>query len=150
MTSPNLENLARTGELQAEPPAKLEFDGLVASALSFLGDARKPSLAVVSRFNLAYEAAHALSLAALRWHGYRSNNRYMVFQVLEHTLGFKPADWRILADCHKRRNLAVYEGSLNVDDRLLNDLIEITGRLLDAVEKLGPVAGTNKESYPRQ
>jgi hypothetical protein len=51
-------------------------------------------------------------------------------------------DWRILADCHKRRNLAVYEGSLNVDDRLLNDLIEITGRLLDAVEKLGPVAGT--------
>jgi len=100
MTSPNLENLARTGELQAEPPAKLEFDGLVASALSFLGDARKPSLAIVSRFNLAYEAAHALSLAALRWHGYRSNNRYMVFQVLEHTLGFKSADWRILADCH--------------------------------------------------
>ena len=142
MTSPNLENLARAGELQAEPPAKLEFDGLVASALSLLGDARKPSLAIVSRFNLAYEAAHALSLAALRWHGYRSNNRYLVFQVLEHTLGFKPADWRILADCHKRRNLAVYEGSLNVDDRLLNDLIEITGRLLDAVEKLGPIAGT--------
>lgn len=142
MTSPNLENLARAGELQTEPPAKLEFDGLVASALSFLNDARKPSLAIVSRFNLAYEAAHALSLAALRWHGYRSNNRYLVFQVLEHTLGFKLADWRILADCHKRRNLAVYEGSLNVDDRLLNDLIEITGRLLDAVEKLGPITGT--------
>lgn len=39
-------------------------------------------------------------------------------------------------------NLAVYEGSLNVDDRLLNDLIEITRRLHEAVEKLGPVAGT--------
>lgn len=138
MTSPNLENLVRNGNLQAEAPAQGEFNGLVASALSYLTDARKPSLAIVSRFNLAYEAAHALSLAALRWHGYRSDNRYLVFQVLEHTLGFKPADWRILADCHKRRNNIVYEGSLNVDDRLLNDLIEITGRLLDAVEKLGP------------
>ena len=142
MNSPNLENLARTGELQAEPPAKIEFDGLVAYAVSFLGDARKPSLAIVSRFNLAYEAAHALSLAALRWHGYRCNHRYMVFQVLEHTLGIKPADWRILADCHKRRNFALYEGSLNVDDRLLDELIEITRRLLNAVEKLGAVAGT--------
>ena len=144
MTSPNLENLARTGELQAEPPAKLEFDGLVASALSFLGDARKPSLAIVSRFNLAYEAAHALSLAALRWHGYRSHNRYLVFQVLEWTLGLSSADSRILAECHRRRNLVLYEGLLNVDDRLLNDLINITGRLHDALEKLGPVPGTKR------
>ena len=97
MTSPNLENLVRSGNLQAEAPAQGEFNGLVASALSYLTDARKPSLAIVSRFNLAYEAAHALSLAALRWHGYRSDNRYLVFQVLEHTLGFKPADWRTLA-----------------------------------------------------
>ncbi len=27
-------------------------------------------------------------------HGYRSNNRYMVFQVLEHTLGFESAMMR--------------------------------------------------------
>ncbi len=142
MTSPNLENLARIGKLEAEAPAQGEFNGLVASALSFLDDARKTSLATASRFNLAYDAAHSLALAALRWHGYRSHNRYLVFQVLEWTLEFSAADWRILAECHRRRNLVLYEGLLNVDDRLLNDLVEITGRLLDAVEELGPIAGT--------
>jgi hypothetical protein len=45
-----------------------------------------------SRFDLAYNAAHALCLAALRWHGYRPTNRYIVFQGLPHTLG--------LADAH--------------------------------------------------
>jgi hypothetical protein len=39
------------------------------------------------RFDLAYNAAHALALAALRWNGYRLNNsRYIVFQALPHTL----------------------------------------------------------------
>jgi type I restriction enzyme M protein len=37
------------------------------------------TLALESRFDLAYDAAHALSFAALRWHGYRSGNRYIVW-----------------------------------------------------------------------
>lgn len=40
-----------------------------------------------SQFMLAYGAAHSFSLAALRWHGYRSDSRYLVFQCLQHTLG---------------------------------------------------------------
>ena len=39
---------------------------------------------------LVYNAAHALCLAALRWHGYRSGNRYIVFQLLPHTLKVYP------------------------------------------------------------
>jgi hypothetical protein len=66
--------------LVAEPPDRAEFDGLVKSAIARLDDAANDSLALESRFDLAYNAAHGLCLAALRWHGYRARHRYIVFQ----------------------------------------------------------------------
>lgn len=77
-----------------------------------------------SRFDLAYNAAHALCLAALRHAGYRAANRYIVFQVLPHTLGLGPEVWRVLSHAHDLRNRGEYEGDLHVDERLLSDLIE--------------------------
>lgn len=71
----NLDNLVRTGQLKREPPAQPELDGLISSGLVRLDDAENASLSLDGRFDLAYNAAHALSLAALRWHGYRSDNR---------------------------------------------------------------------------
>ena len=139
MTSQNLENLVRIGKLKAEPPDQREFDGLVASARARLGDARNTTLAVESRFDLAYNAAHALSLAALRWNGYRSQDRYLVFLALEHTVQLATADWKLLSHCHTRRNVIEYEGSRFEDPKLLSELVQVTGRLLDTVEKLGPV-----------
>jgi hypothetical protein len=76
-----------------------------------------------SRFDLAYNAAHALSLAALRWHGYRPSKRYIVFQVLPHTPGLGPEVWRVLSKCHDIRNVGEYEGDLDVDARIVADLI---------------------------
>ena len=76
-----------------------------------------------SRFDLGYNAAHALCLAALRWHGYRSSNRYIVFQLLPHTLGLGPEVWRVLSKCHDLRNLGEYEGDLNIDERIVTDLL---------------------------
>lgn len=70
MTSPELERLVLIGQLKREPGAQEEIDGLVRSARSRLTDARYPALSLESRFDLAYNAAHALSLAALRWRGY--------------------------------------------------------------------------------
>ena len=102
-------------------------------------DARNASLSIESRFDLAYNAAHALSLAALRWQGYRSENRYLVFQTLEHTLNIAPQVWRVLALCHDRRNLAEYEGHLEVDDQLISDLIKATELLFEKVSALGAV-----------
>lgn len=90
MTSQNLENLVKIGKLKKEPVSQKEFDGLVESGRARLADARKSSLAIESRFDLAYNASHALALAALRWHGYRSDNRYLVFQCLEDSLGLTP------------------------------------------------------------
>ncbi|MBI2296018.1 MAG: hypothetical protein HYU76_08335 [Betaproteobacteria bacterium] len=138
-TSQNLANLAKTGKLKAEPGDQKEFDSLMRSARKRLADARKESLAIESRFDLAYNASHALALAALRWHGYRSENRYLLFQCLEHTVGLGPEVWRVLALSHERRNAAEYKGEFNVDDKLFADLMRGADTLLEKVAALGPV-----------
>ncbi len=66
MTSVNLEKLVDTGQLKKEPGDQAEFDGLVYSGRTRLNDARQDTLSLEGRFDLAYNAAHALSLAALR------------------------------------------------------------------------------------
>ena len=138
-TSQHLENLTKTGSLKAEPPSQSEFSGLLRSANARLTDARNVTLAIESRFDLAYNASHALALAALRWHGYRSENRYIVFQCLQHTLEIGPEVWRVLALCHQRRNLAEYEGHLEVNDQLLTELITAADLLQKKAELLAPI-----------
>lgn len=139
MTLENLKNLSRINQLKAEPPDQREFDGMVRSAIVRLVDAKNDSLSRDSRFDLAYNAAHSLALAALRWHGYRSDKRYLVFQCLVHTLGFSPAKAKVFSLCHERRNIAEYEGHLEVDDQLIEELIALTDELLQSVTALGPV-----------
>lgn len=118
------ENLCGPGKpLRAEPANAAEFSGLVRSGLARLADVERGALSLESRFDLAYNAAHALCLAALRHHGYRSGNRYIVFQLLPHTLGLGAEVWRVLAKCHEVRNLGEYEGDLNIDERLVTDLV---------------------------
>jgi hypothetical protein len=130
MSSPQLANLVAIGQLKTEPKDILEFDNLVRSAQVRLADAVKKSLSKESRFDLAYNAAHSLALAALRWQGYRSTNRYLVFQVLPQTAGVGPEVWRVLDKCHQRRNLAEYEGSFDIEDQLLVDLLACANALL--------------------
>jgi hypothetical protein len=123
MTSPELENLVRVGQLKREPAAASEIGGLLRSGEARLVDATNPTLSIESRFDLAYNAAHALALAALRLRGYRSENRFLVFQALPHTLGLPPATWRVLSKCHETRNIAEYEGALDLDEGLVADLL---------------------------
>ena len=139
MTSENLQKLAGIKHLKAEAPNRREFEGLVRSGRTRLLDAKKTTLALESRFDLAYNAAHALSLAALRRQGYRSENRYIVFQCLPHTLGLGPEDWRVLALAHERRNAAEYSGDLQVDKQLLADLLRVTALVLARLDALGPL-----------
>ena len=129
-----LDNLCGPGkQLQAEATDAQEFAGLVRSGMARLNDARNTSLALESRFDLAYNAAHSLSLAALRRLGYRASNRYIVFQVLPHTLGLGPEVWRMLDKCHNMRNRGEYEGLLDVDERLVADLIVATQAVGEAL-----------------
>jgi hypothetical protein len=137
------ENLCGVGKpLRAERADAVEFEGLKRSGLARLADAGKASLALESRFDLAYNAAHAMCLAALRWHGYRSSNRYIVFQLLPHTLGPGPDVWRVHAKCHEVRNKGEYEGQLMLDERLVADL-QVAARAVAAkLSKLNPIANT--------
>jgi len=123
--------------LKAEPYDAREFAGLQRSGHARLKDAQKSALSLESRFDLAYNAAHALCLAALRYKGFRSSNRYMVFQLLPHTLGLGPEVWRVLSKCHDMRNRGEYEGDMNLDSRIVTDLVaacQVVATKVDALD----------------
>jgi hypothetical protein len=115
MTSSELENLVRTGALKREPPAASEVDGLQRSGEARLADADNPN--------------------------YRPQSRYIVFQALAHTLGMPSATWRVLAKAHDVRNHAEYEGSIDVDERLVADLIDAAKKVRDAFRASKPPSG---------
>lgn len=75
MTLDDLESLVRTGKLKREPCLLVEFQALVDSGTARLADATNHELSLEGRFDLVYNASHALALAALRWHGFRTSNR---------------------------------------------------------------------------
>jgi hypothetical protein len=132
-----LENLSGPGQpLRREAADAREFGNLQRSGTRRLTDAENPANSAESRFDLAYNAAHALCLAALRHAGYRAANRYVVFQVLPHTLGLGPEVWRVLARAHDLRNRGEYEGALDVDDQLITDLIAACKKVSSALGKL--------------
>lgn len=138
MSSP-LDNLVRIGQLKTEPAAQAELDRLIRSDSVRLRDAETAALSLESRFDLAYNAAHALALAALRFRGYRSENRYLVFQTLRHTLELPNEMWRVLDKAHKKRNLAEYEGQVDVDTALVESLIRVAREVEARVRALGPL-----------
>jgi hypothetical protein len=136
-----LEKLASTGLLKQEPPVREEIAGLLRTAAVRLEDARKTTISPESRFDLAYNAVHAFALAALRMHGYRPDKRYIVFQVLPHTLGVDAPTWRLLDRCHRERNATEYEGFASIDEKLLEGLIEAALDLLTRVRALAESQG---------
>lgn len=93
-------------------------------------------LSLESRFDLAYNAAHALSLAALRYRGYRSESRYLVFQCLQHTINLPKEQWRVLDQVHRKRNLAEYEGDVDVDEQLVEALMRVTREVAERVKEM--------------
>jgi hypothetical protein len=134
MAIDKLENLVRIRQLKAEPATAEEIAGLLRSGKVRLEDAKNANLSQESRFDLAYNAAHALSLAALRHAGYRSENRYLVFQCTQHTLGLASEHWRVLDQAHRKRNLAEYEGDIDVDDQLLEALIRVADLIANKLQ----------------
>ena len=135
MTDEHLDNLVKVGGLKSEAATTREISGLIRSGTARLADAKKDTLSPESRFDLAYNAAHALSLAALRIAGYRSGNRYLVFQCLRHTLDLPNEQWRVLDQAHRKRNILEYEGVADLDEGLLEAMIRVTeevaARILD-------------------
>jgi len=134
------DNLVRIERLKVEPPTHSEYAGMVASARRCLVDAQNNDLDPDSQFDLAYGAAHRLALAALRREGYRSADRITVFQTLVHTLGLDRAHIQTFLKAHNERNLAEYQGRMDIDAKFLADLLRSTKALEMEVAKLPPPA----------
>lgn len=124
--------------MRQEAPDAKELAGLLQSGLRRLADAENPANSYEGRFDLVYNAAHALCLAALRRSGYRPSNRYIVFQVLPHTLGVGPEVWRVLDRGHTIRNRGEYAGDFYADERLVAD-IQACKVIAAALRKLPPL-----------
>jgi hypothetical protein len=58
VTSPNLERLARSGELKAERFTQREFESMLLRAKTLLADAKAPGLSMEGRFGAVYSASH--------------------------------------------------------------------------------------------
>lgn len=136
MSLSGLNNLAHIGNLKVEPRSESEVLRLLTMARTRLMDAQLQSLSLEGRFTSAYNAAHAAALAALRWHGYRSENRYTVFQCLTHTLNWPAPRWRVLDAAHQKRNLAEYEGFLEVEESTVAELRALAADLIHDLERL--------------
>ncbi len=135
MSLPALDNLVKIGQLKAEPRNDAEVRRMLVMARGFLVDAAAPTVSASTRFICAYSAGHAAALAALRWHGYRSENRYTVFQSLTHTLKWPAERWRVLDAAHQKRNLAEYEGFLEVEESTIVELCALVTELIADVER---------------
>ncbi|MDD2711829.1 MAG: hypothetical protein PHU77_02840 [Simplicispira sp.] len=131
-----LDNLVRIGQLKAESRNDAEVQRMLTMAQTRWADAQLAHLSQEGRFTSAYNAAHAAALAALRWHGYRSENRFTVFQCLAHTVNWPPARWRVLDTAHQKRNLAEYEGYLEVEEATLTELCTLAAYLIADVRVL--------------
>ena len=136
MAAEALANLARIGQLKVQAPNPAEIQRMLKLARTRLADAQLARVSVDGRFASVYGAGHAASLAALRWHGYRSENRFTVFQCLPHTLGWPPHRWRVLDAAHQKRNMAEYEGYLDIEESMVRELIALVGDLILDVERL--------------
>jgi uncharacterized protein (UPF0332 family) len=131
-----LDNLAKIGRLKREPSDPRELAALIQSGEARLKDAANSDLSLESRFDLAYNAAHAFALAALRFRGYRSDKRYLVFEVLVHTANLAPEKCRVLDDAHRKRNAAEYAGVVDISESVVVSTIDVAKEVVDRVRKL--------------
>jgi hypothetical protein len=142
----SLANLARAGQLAAEPTSAGEIGRLLKNADDPLRDSGVKALSAAGRFMLAYNATHALALAALRAQGYRPSasqgHRKIIFQVLESTSGAPRELWVALDRYHDRRNAAEYHGAAPATEAEARDLVDLAAKLqklvLDRLKRSHP------------
>lgn len=136
MTLEALSNLAKIGKIKAEPMNRAEIDRMLVMARKRLADSSYPQVSQEGRFTSVYNAIHVAALTALRWHGYRSENRYIVFQSLGQTVAWPASQWRVLDAAHQKRNLAEYEGFLEIEESAIAELRLLAEKLFADVDRL--------------
>jgi uncharacterized protein (UPF0332 family) len=140
----NLDNLTKGPRpaLHAAAPDWNTLKGLVERAAESLGDARKKSNGLSTRFASAYSAAFWLARVALEAAGYRlagsEGHRTMVFQCLAHTLEWQANSWRRLDELHRLRNRFDYGDIVRVPEDQVATAIADAQNLLEDVQRAFP------------
>lgn len=115
MTSEQLRNLQRLGQLDAVPFSAELLERLLGVAVSRLRDAKRTENSLETRFDCAYMTIRSVADAALLKKGFRTptsrpGHHQTTLQCLVHTLGVDPSTVRVLDALRKQRNLSDYDG----------------------------------------
>lgn len=62
--------------------------------------------------------------------------RVRVFQCLQHMIDLHNKLWRVLDQAHRKRNLAEYEGDMDVDEQLVAALLRVARQVAKRVKEL--------------
>ena len=132
--SAELNNLVNLGKLQPQPPRKSEIDGILQRAAEFLEGAQNASGPLSVRFSLAYSAAHAIALGALRMAGYRPAYRGVAFQCIVHVIPCSDDEAETLITAHEIRNNVEYDGLPDPHPGFVEDLLKVTRMIQDQAD----------------
>jgi hypothetical protein len=55
---------------------------------------------------------------------------------LQHTLDLPPEQWRVLDEAHRRRNIAEYEGGMDIDAQLVEAVVRVAAEVARKVSAL--------------
>ena len=140
MTSTNLLNLAKIGQLDPVVYSKDVVDRMLATARQRLRDAQFTQNSDETRFDCAYTAIRAVADIGLHINGFRTStskpgHHQTAIACLAHTLGVEGATLRVLDSLRKQRNLSDYEGEL-VSEAALQECLKQAQALLTRVESV--------------
>jgi len=138
MTSTNLSNLAKIGQLDPVVYSKDLVERMLATARQRLRDAQLIQNSDETRFDCAYTAIRAVADIALHINGFRTSaskpgHHQTAIACLALTLGVDGATIRVLDSLRKQRNLSDYDGEL-VSEAALQECLKQAQALLTRVE----------------
>jgi hypothetical protein len=128
MGKQELDNLVKIHRFKSEPPTHSEYAGMIESAqASHRCSERRPRPRHPVRPRLRRRPPAGARRATPR--GYRSEDRVAVFQTPAHTVGTDPSHIQTFLKAHNERNLAEYQGRMEIDAKLLAALLRSTKHL---------------------
>lgn len=138
MTSINLLNLAKIGQLDSVPLSVDLVRRMLATAKQRLRDAEFTQNSDETRFDCAYTTIRAAADIGLHLNGFRTStskpgHHQTAIQCLTHTLGVDAATVRVLDGLRKQRNLSDYDGEL-VTDAALQECLSQARSILIRIE----------------
>lgn len=138
MTSENLRNLEKIGQLKSHVTSSEEIQRLLEAARRNVSDAGVDIISCETRFDSAYKTIMQVSLVAMMANGFRPDtsrpgHHMTLIQSLPHTIGLSNVRMAVLDVLRRKRNLTDYSGSW-IDETSMEQCISEAKDLLRDVE----------------